>query len=187
MQQELKALQRRLELAFVFVTHDQEEALTLSDRIALLHEGRLDQIGPPDQIYDWPASRFAAEFMGIPNIFRLSDTKPEVGGTRCQLDTGETFLVTSPVSSNPARFLAVRPENIRVSRTSLLDDNGNNVIRGRVRQARYLGSRVLWNVEVNSAIWTASEVVNLSGGMGSVSLEDEVFLSWEPSRGVLVP
>ena len=187
MQQELKALQRRLELAFVFVTHDQEEALSLSDRIALLHEGCLDQIGPPDQIYNWPASRFAAEFMGIPNIFPLSDAKPEAGRTRCQLHTGETFFVTALVSSNPVRFLAVRPENIRVSRTSLPDDNGNNVIRGRVRQARYLGSSVLWNVEVNSVTWTASEVVNGSGGIGSVSLEDEVYLSWEPSRGVLVP
>ena len=187
MQQELKALQRRLELAFVFVTHDQEEALSLSDRIALLHEGRLDQIGPPNQIYNWPASRFAAEFMGIPNVFRLSGTKPEADATRCQLDTGETFLVTSAVDGNQPRFLAVRPENIRVSHRSLSVDNGNNVMRGRVRQARYLGSSVLWDVEVNRVIWVASEVVNGSAGMSSVSLEDEVYLSWEPSTGVLVP
>lgn len=186
MQQELKTLQRRLELAFVFVTHDQEEALSLSDRIALLHEGRLNQIGPPDQIYNWPGSRFAAEFMGIPNIFRLSDTKPEAGGTRCQIDTGETFFVTSPVNGNRARFLAIRPENIRVSRTSLPDGNGNNVVRGRIRQTRYLGASVLWNVEVNRVIWSASEAVNGGSGLGSVSTEDEVFLSWEPSRGVLV-
>jgi spermidine/putrescine ABC transporter ATP-binding subunit len=186
MQQELKALQRRLDLAFVFVTHDQEEALTLSDRIALLHEGCLDQIGPPDQIYNRPASRFAAEFMGIPNIFPLSDTKSEQGGIRCQLDTGQTFFVTSSGNGNQARFLAVRPENIRVSRTSLLDDSGNNVIRGHVRQARYLGSSVLWNVDVNSVVWAASEVVSGNPDLGSVSLEDEVFLSWEPRHGVLV-
>lgn len=187
MQQELKALQRRLELAFVFVTHDQEEALSLSDRIALLHEGRLDQIGPPDQIYNRPVSRFAAEFMGIPNVFRLFGTKSEADGTHCQLDTGDTFFVTSALDGNQARFLAVRPENIRVSRTPLPDGNGNNVIRGRVRQARYLGSSVLWNVEANSVIWTASEVVNGNGGICSVSLEDEVYLSWEPSSGLLVP
>ena len=185
MQQELKALQRRLELAFVFVTHDQEEALTLSDRIALLHEGRLDQIGSPDQIYNRPASRFVAEFMGIPNIFPLSDTKPEQGGIRCQLDTGQTFFVTSSGNGNQARFLAVRPENIRVSRTPL-DDTGNNVIRGHIRQARYLGSSVLWNVDVNNVVWAASEVVSGNPDMGSVSLEDEVFLSWEPRHGVLV-
>jgi spermidine/putrescine ABC transporter ATP-binding subunit len=186
MQQELKALQRRLELAFVLVTHDQEEALSLSDRIALLHEGHLDQVGPPEQIYNCPASRFAAEFMGIPNIFRLSDTKPEAGGTRCQIDTGETFFVTSPVNGNQARFLAIRPESIRVSRTSLPEGNGNNVVRGRVRQTRYLGASVLWNVEVNSVIWSACETANGSLGLGSISTEDEVFLSWEPSRGVLV-
>ena len=185
MQQELKALQRRLELAFVFVTHDQEEALSLSDRIALLHEGRLDQIGPPDQLYNWPATRFAAEFMGIPNLFPLSGTEPEAGGIRCQLKTGERFFVTSATNSNQAQFLAVRPENIRVSRKSL-DDNRCNEIRGRVRQARYLGSSVIWSIEANNVTWLASEAVNGSPGMGSVSLEDEVFLSWEPSRGVLL-
>src|SRR5258705_12186333 len=110
--------------------------------------------------------------MGIPNILRLADTKPEAGGTCCQLETGETFFVTSPCNGNQARFLAVRPENIRVSRTSLPDDKGSNVICGRIRQARYLGSSVLWNVEVNSVLWAASEVVNASAGMGSLSLED---------------
>jgi len=186
MQQELKTLQRRLELAFVFVTHDQEEALSLSDCIALLHDGRLDQIGPPDQIYNWPATRFAAEFMGIPNIFPLSGLEPEAGGRRCKLDTGETFLVTSAANGNQARFLAVRPENIRVSHTSPRDGNGCNVIRGRVQQARYLGASVLWSVEVHNVIWVVSEVVNGSAGMGSVSVEDDVYLFWEPRNGVLV-
>lgn len=186
MQQELKALQRRLELAFVFVTHDQEEALSLSHRIALLHEGRLDQIGPPDQIYNRPATRFAAEFMGIANIFPLSDIGGEAGGRLCKLDTGETFLVRSAVNDNQARFLAIRPENIRVSLTSPPDGNGSNVIRGRICQARYLGASVLWNVEVNNVIWAVSEVVNGSTGMGSVSVEDDVYLSWDPGNGVLV-
>ena len=156
MQQELKALQRRLELAFLFVTHDQEEALSLSDRIALLHEGRLDQIGAPNQIYNCPATRFAAEFMGIPNIFPLSDIEPEAClARRCQLTTGETFLVSLGRQCKQAQFLAVRPENIRVSRTSPPDGNGCNVIHGRVRQTRYLGASVLWSVEVNSHTWTA--------------------------------
>ncbi|MSO21979.1 MAG: ABC transporter ATP-binding protein [Acidobacteria bacterium] len=186
MQQELKALQRRLELAFVFVTHDQEEALSLSDRIALLHDGRLDQIGPPDQIYNRPASRFAAEFMGIPNIFRLSDIKPEAGGTRCKLDTGDTFRVTSTVHPNQARFLAVRPENIRVASMSLPDGNGCNVMHGRVRQARYVGASVRWSVEVGSHTWAVSQPLNGDGGTAPVSLEDEVYLFWEPRNGVLV-
>ena len=125
--------------------------------------------------------------MGIPNVFRLS--RHEIGSGRHTLPARyrRHIFCNLALDSNQARFLAVRPENIRVSRTPLPDGNGNNVIRGRVRQARYLGSSVLWNVEVNSVIWTASEVVNGSRGMGSVSLEDEVYLSWEPSRGVLVP
>ena len=186
MQQELKALQRRLELAFVFVTHDQEEALSLSDRIALLHEGRLDQIGAPDQIYSRPATRFAAEFMGIPNIFPLSDIKPGPAGRHCKLNTGETFLVTSEVDINQAQFLAVRPENIRVSRTSPPEGNGSNVIRGRVRQTCYLGASVLWSIEVSSHVWAVSEVMNGSAGMSSLSVEDEVYLAWEPRNGLLV-
>jgi spermidine/putrescine ABC transporter ATP-binding subunit len=186
MQQELKALQRRLELAFVFVTHDQEEALSLSDRIALLHEGRLDQLGPPGQIYNWPASRFAAEFMGIPNIFPLSAVEPVAAGTRCKLETGETFLVSSAGSGSQPRFLAVRPENIRVSRTPPPDGNGYNMMRGRVCQTRYLGASVLWTVEVNRVKWAVSEVVDGSAGMGSVSVQEDVCLSWEPRNGVLL-
>ena len=186
MQQELKALQRRLELAFLFVTHDQEEALSLSDRIALLHEGRLDQVGAPNQIYNCPATRFAAEFMGIPNIFPLSDIEPGLAGSRCKLSTGEAFLVSPGVDIKQAHFLAVRPENIRLSRTSPPDGNGCNVIHGRVRQTRYLGACVLWHVEINSHTWTVSEVANGNAGTSSVSVEDEVYLTWEPKNGVLV-
>jgi len=187
MQQELKALQRRLELAFVFVTHDQEEALSLSDRIALLNEGRLEQIGLPDQIYNRPATRFAAEFMGITNIFPLANIQAAAAGRRCKLDTGETCLVASPAEGIQARFLAIRPENIRVSRTPPSDGRASNVVRGCVRQARYLGSRLVWGVEVNSVIWFVSEGVNgIAEGVGSVSLQDHVYLSWEPSNGVLI-
>ncbi|MCI0421980.1 MAG: ABC transporter ATP-binding protein [Acidobacteria bacterium] len=184
MQQELKTLQRRLELAFVFVTHDQEEALSLSDRIALLHEGRLEQIGVPDQIFNRPATRFAAEFMGIPNIFPLSATTPDAEGIRCRLDNGEWFLVkASPASGSQARFLAIRPAHISIARTA----SGNcNVLHGRVRQARYLGTSVLWSVEAGSRTWAVSQPLNGGDGPASVSLEDEVFLWWEPGCGVLV-
>ena len=187
MQQELKALQRRLELAFVFVTHDQEEALSLSDRIALLHDARLDQVGAPDQIYNRPASRFAAEFMGVPNIFPLAGLEAVAGEKRCRLNTGEAFIVASTGEAAQAKFLVVRSENIRLSRTPPPDGDGCNVIRGRVRQTRYLGASVLWCVEVNNVIWAASELVGRVDGMGSVLLEDEVFLTWEPRNGVLVP
>ena len=186
MQQELKVLQRRLELALLFVTHDQEEALSLSDRIALLHDGCLDQIGTPSQIYNAPATRFAAEFMGIPNIFPLSGVEPGAAGSRCKLTTGEIFLVSPGADVIQARFLAVRPENIRVSCKSPLDGNGCNVTHGRVRQTRYLGASVLWSVESNSHTWTVSELANGNGGMSSVSVEDEVYLVWEPKDGVLV-
>jgi len=187
MQEELRALQRRLKLAFVFVTHDQEEALSLSDRIALLREGCLEQIGAPDRIYDSPATRFAAEFMGISNIFPVSDVAPESASGRCKLATGEAFQIKTPLDSvGTARFLAVRPENLRISRTAPPDDNGCNVVRGRVRQARYLGANVLWTVQAGSNAWTVSQPSNGSIETASLSLEEEVFLWWDARHGVLV-
>ena len=185
MQHELKALQRRLELAFVFVTHDQEEALSLSDRIALLYDGRVEQVGTPAEIYHQPTSRFAAEFMGVPNIFPVVDIIVEASCRRCKLDTGQTFVVSAPIDGRQPRFLAVRSECIRISRFTPSDSAAFNVIRGRVRQARYLGASVVWNVEVGAHTWSVSQPLEGDHKSLLVSVEDEVFLWWEPGSCVL--
>jgi len=186
MQRELKALQRRLGLAFVFVTHDQEEALSLSDRVALLHQGGLEQLGRPDELYGTPHTRFAAEFMGFQNILELTTIEPQDIQLRCTTDLGETFWVGKPAHAvQNRRFLALRSGHISITR--LAPANGRaNVLKGRIRDSSYLGDSVLWNVEAAGRTWQVSQSLQKADGIEPISAADEVFLSWDSSCGVLV-
>ncbi|WP_439814125.1 ABC transporter ATP-binding protein [Zavarzinia sp. CC-PAN008] len=113
MQVELKAIQHRLGITFVYVTHDQGEALTMSDRVAVFNNGRIEQIGPPTEIYEHPASRFVAGFVGLSNF--LADA---------------------------AGAFAVRPERMRVLAPGEAPQPGEGVLAGRVHERLYLGSGV---------------------------------------------
>jgi putative spermidine/putrescine transport system ATP-binding protein len=116
MQIEIKHLQKRLEITAVYVTHDQQEALTMSDRIAVFHEGRIVQLGTPDELYERPESAFVAQFVGENN--RLQGTVAALDGRLCRvrLDDG-TEVVALPVDPAPTGsrvVLSVRPERILV-------------------------------------------------------------------------
>jgi putative spermidine/putrescine transport system ATP-binding protein len=128
---ELKELQRELGITFIFVTHDQEEALTLSDRIAVFNDGRIEQLGTPAEIYERPASPFVADFVGTSNIF--SD------------DTARAVL-------GLAGFHSVRPEKIRLrSETSTSEGSTDGLVRvaGTIAEEIYLGTstRVLVDLD----------------------------------------
>jgi spermidine/putrescine transport system ATP-binding protein len=188
MQAELKALQRRLGLTFVFVTHDQEEALSLSDRIVLLHQGRLEQVGQPEEIYSRPRTRFAAEFMGVENVFGISEVKANGALVICRLESGAEFQVEKPrdLSSHEC-FLAIRSSEICIARSSP-DPAKCNVIRGRIRSRNYLGEMILWTVdEGNGKSWLVSQSVSSSQPDSSqLSVGDLVFLGWNKQSGFLV-
>jgi putative spermidine/putrescine transport system ATP-binding protein len=116
MQLEIKHLQKRLGITAVYVTHDQQEALTMSDRIAVFHQGRIRQIGTPDELYERPESAFVAQFVGENN--RLEGTLCELEGRRCRvrLEDG-TEVAAEAVDAAPigsSVVLSVRPERIRV-------------------------------------------------------------------------
>ncbi|MFN7633601.1 MAG: ABC transporter ATP-binding protein [Acetobacteraceae bacterium] len=130
MQFELKELHRRLGLTLVYVTHDQEEALTMSDRIAVMRSGRIAQLGTPREIYDRPRSRFVADFIGDTNIL---DGEPRDGGLA--MPGGWV----SPVASLPAgvRSVALRPEQIRLTAA------GAGVVDAMVEEANFLGDSML--------------------------------------------
>jgi putative spermidine/putrescine transport system ATP-binding protein len=118
MQVELKTLQREVGVTFVFVTHDQSEALTMSDRIAVFNAGRVEQIGPPAEVYERPASEFVAGFVGTSNLLR--------GGT------ARTLLGRDGVWS-------IRPEKIRLADTQTTVSTGEGSALGRVQEVIYLG------------------------------------------------
>ena len=135
MRVEIAALQRRLGITTVFVTHDQGEALVMSDRIAVMHAGRIEQIGRPAEIYEKPATRFVAEFIGRMNFFgaRVTDANT------VQLAGGQSFNLPVPgtVPGRAGVHLAIRPERARLGAEK---PAGGFALAGTVQQVLYLGS-----------------------------------------------
>jgi ABC-type spermidine/putrescine transport systems, ATPase components len=134
MQSELKSLQREVGISFIFVTHDQDEAMALSDRIALLRDGMLEQIAPPSDIYNRPASAYSAAFIGKTNLLQATITRGEA--------VAGSLRWKSQLPDGPALF-SIRPENIRPA--SGASQNGSARFAASVKQQMFQGAtRVLW-------------------------------------------
>ena len=146
MQLELKSLQEEVGITFVYVTHDQEEALTMSDRIAVMNEGRVQQLAGPTTLYETPANRFVAGFIGQTNVF--SGTVEAADGERTTLRTREGMRVEAlaregvPPKEGEEAHAAVRPEKVRFG------GSGDNVCAAEVRQVVYLGASTQYIVEL---------------------------------------
>ncbi len=138
---EIRALQQDLGITTVYVTHDQEEALSLSDRVAVMRDGRVQQVAPPKTLYERPVNRFVADFVGT-NNFIPGVVKEHAGGVAL-VETALGRLCARPGTPAPGApcVLAVRPENVA------LDGAGENVVEGRVRLAAYLGNTLRYDVE----------------------------------------
>jgi ABC-type Fe3+/spermidine/putrescine transport system ATPase subunit len=135
MQVELKSLQREVGIAFVFVTHDQEEAMVMSDRIALLRSGELEQVATPREIYSRPATAYAAQFIGHTNLLR-ADVRDAVA--RCGALSWQTSATDGPT------LFSLRPEHLRPSSVA---SNGAVRIKGKVLQQAFHGATSLVRVE----------------------------------------
>jgi spermidine/putrescine ABC transporter ATP-binding subunit len=133
MQVELKELQRALGVTLVFVTHDQEEALAMSDRIGVMNAGRLEQVGTPAEIYDRPLTRFVAEFIGESNLF-----EGEAQGDHIRLRDGRALPTIAPRSG--AATLVVRPENLAIVA------QGGGLLDGTIADASFLGDQVVYTI-----------------------------------------
>ncbi len=148
MQQELKTLQEEVGIAFVFVTHDQEEALTMSDRIVVLSGGKIQQLGAPEDLYRRPENEFVAGFVGEGNLLDAKITS--VDGTRATavLNSGQrTGITHSGLAQNQAVKLLVRPEDVEVGAPSNADDLH---FKGRVSQVFFVGTDYLVHVTTDS-------------------------------------
>jgi spermidine/putrescine transport system ATP-binding protein len=170
LQLELRAVQREVGITFVYVTHDQEEALTMSDQIAVLADGRVEQVGPPQEIYSAPATTFVAGFMGAANIFEADVLEAGGGSAVCSaLDTRLGAAVDA--SSVPgAAAIVIRPERITLQNPGEPIGPGRNVIGGVVSQVVYLGNCTQVHVDVGAAAALIVEVPN-HAGPGSVTHE----------------
>ncbi len=169
MQVELKSLQREVGIAFVFVTHDQEEAMVMSDRIALLRSGELEQVATPREIYSRPATAYVAQFIGHTNLL-----KAEVTGGRAQCGT-----LSWPVSQpdGPALF-SVRPEHVRLAGT--VRSPGAVQVRGRLLHQAFHGATELIRVECSADLVLVARTATGS------ALPNELELEFSPSDAVLV-
>ncbi len=179
MQVEIARLHRDLGTTFLFVTHDQGEALALSDRIALFRDGRVVQVGTPEDLYARPNSRFAAEFIGESTSFSGRMAGPGA------LSWGEGVLRGADpnrVPSGERATLVVRPEHMRISSTSA--DPADNRVAGRVSDLAYLGShrRVGVRLEDGTRV-VLEEPADPSRG---VEYGEEVVVGWRAEHGVLV-
>ena len=136
MQFELKRLQKKLGITFIYVTHDQEEALTMSDRIAIMYGGDLEQIGTPKEIYEKPKSKFVADFIGESNIFYGVADSIEKDVLKVKLENGNAIAVDSNVKNNEIIYILVRPENIKLSKVPI---EGFTLL-GKVKEHVYIGN-----------------------------------------------
>ncbi len=144
MRLEITSLQRRLGITTILVTHDQGEALVVSDRVAVMNKGQIEQIAPPVNIYERPASRFVADFIGTMNFVRGEAGADAADGASCPVKTAHgVILAAAPrkVSRGQPVLLAVRPERTRLSAHKPVEDGGL-AIPSRVMQQVYLGARI---------------------------------------------
>ena len=186
---ELMNIQDELGITFVVVTHDQEEAMTLSSRIVVMNKGRFEQVGTPKEIYEFPVNRFVADFIGTINTFEGVVTVVEEERVEVYCDQiGETLtaLGRQLVEVGQAVQIAVRPEKIFVSKDR--PENDEDVcIEGVVDDLGYLGNRSLYRVRLKSG-----RVIQVSSQNRRRSIarflewEDDVWISWRPRSAVLL-
>jgi spermidine/putrescine transport system ATP-binding protein len=174
MQIELKLLQREVGITFIFVTHDQEEALSMSDRIAVMLDGHIEQLADPDTIYDEPVSAFVAGFIGQQNFFN-GTVQPDGSSVTCELGLQAVAgRVTGGVQRGGAALVAVRPEAVHV----LDSDPGTstNVLAGTLAGVSHLGDTVQFVVMVEGR-----EIISRRPRHGAVKLEpgQPVWCNWE--------
>jgi spermidine/putrescine ABC transporter ATP-binding subunit len=186
---ELKGLQEKVGVTTIFVTHDQEEALTMADRTAVMDNGKLIQVGTPSEIYNSPKSKFVATFIGETNSFRghISSKEGEcamvdVNGSWQVSLCGEDYVCGSidKCTAGCKVDFFIRPERIQIA-TNKEQAEGNNVYEGRVIFITYLGSQVMYLVQIKGgAIFKVSQPT--PSGVADYKINDTVWLSWNSDQ-----
>ncbi len=180
MQVELKLLQRQVGITTIFVTHDQEEALTLSDRIAVMNTGQIEQLGTPEEIYERPARRFVLEFIGRANVFE-GEVRAENGARVFHSEPLAFALADGDATPGPA-ILAVRPERVRLSASR--PDGANSAISAEVSNIIYLGSQAHYYVRTPSG----REILAFQNAPrgAAIRVGDPVWVTWDPADARLL-
>jgi spermidine/putrescine transport system ATP-binding protein len=188
MQLELKRIQQEVGITFVYVTHDQEEAMTMSDRLAVMRHGKIEQIGPPEAVYETPATEFVAGFLGASNLLDGTVQAASNGQTPVSLDSGgSVFADTKRVGDiGPKVRAGVRPEKIHIVPDEGEPRPGMNHISGLLRVSTYIGVNYQFKVEVPGAAEMTVYVQNLRTNEDLPRPGQKVRLEWLPEHTFVV-
>jgi spermidine/putrescine transport system ATP-binding protein len=137
LQIELKELQQQVGITFIYVTHDQEEALTMSDRIAVMSDGRIEQVGPPQDLYEEPRTTFVADFLGVSNLMTVTAKGESEGRCKVALGEFELYAAQGDTATRGETRMVIRPERVRLEAHQ---STGENRIPGMVERVVYLGN-----------------------------------------------
>ncbi|MEA2451504.1 MAG: spermidine/putrescine transport system ATP-binding protein [Actinomycetota bacterium] len=184
MQVQLKSLQESVGITFVYVTHDQEEALTLSDRIAVMSDGKLLQEGTPDEIYERPRSRFVADFIGQSNFLGGSVESANGRVAVKETSTGATLLCAPNPDVKPGDpvTVAIRPEKIY----PVGDQTSSNVVQGRLMSTSYLGSFVQYRIQVGQHDLVMQRQSDVDDPARSWAVGDSVSVGWNEDSALVL-
>ena len=184
MQLELKRIQQEVGITFVYVTHDQEEAMTMSNRIAVMRRGRIEQLGDPEFVYENPATEFVAGFLGASNLFEGEIKESTSGVSTVLLANGRTARVPDeriPSSAQQRVKVGVRPEKISIARGDGEPPSDRNGVSGRVSMSTYIGVSHQYKVETPGGTTLTVYVQNL-GAEEAPHQGESVVLSWKPEH-----
>jgi spermidine/putrescine transport system ATP-binding protein len=183
MQVELKHLQQKLGITFVYVTHDQEEALTMSDRICVMNKGQIEQLGTPDEIYERPRTKFVADFIGETNLFEGKTLHVDNEKAMIELNDGQQVCINdNNLVKGESVCFAVRPERLKLKAAP---ESGDSWIKARLKERIYIGSalRTILTLSTGKNI-----TVNEPAGENYVfsSENPEIFITWNPKNAVVI-
>ena len=186
---ELANIQEQVGVTFIVVTHDQEEAMTLSSRMAVMDIGKFKQIGTPTEIYEFPESRFVADFIGSANIFEGKVISNKAGKLTVSTDVGEVFINNGQsIIEGEKIWLGLRPEKIYLSKIKPKNIRANQ-IKGIVEEIGYLGETSIYKIRLENGQIIDVSAPNQSRPMSRVreiTWEDVVYLNWEPESAMLL-
>jgi len=189
MQLELKRIQTEVGITFVYVTHDQEEAMTMSDRIAVMRAGKIEQLGNPEELYERPRTSFVAGFLGVSNLLEGEVVERSDAMTGVRLKDGTVLRAPSDLTNGAGAVrVGVRPEKLRVTAVDEHGadegDRGVNRLRGTILDASYIGVSTQYLVETVDGHRLTVYAQNLETGGAAEALADgqRVLLTWKPQH-----
>jgi putrescine transport system ATP-binding protein len=185
---ELMHLRERLGLTFVIVTHDQQEAMTVADRIGVMNHGRLIQVATPPEIYEQPNSRWVADFIGEVNLIQGKVVEAGATATTVASASAGTLRASSAGDGKPGDtvWVALRPEKVRITREPPVTA-GENAVAGQVMDIGYLGDLSIYKVRLDDGFVMKAAAANMTRLIERpIGWDDRVWLSWSPDAGVVL-